>query len=93
MKTISVNKFCVNYNIPLDFIDTLCKYELVEVIERDTSKYIYLDDISRLERLMRMHYDLNVNFEGLDIINNLLEQVDSLQNEISELKKRLEFYE
>ena len=93
MKTISVNKFCVNYNIPLDFIDTLCKYELVEVIERDTSKYIHLDDISRLERLMRMHYDLNVNFEGLDIINNLLEQVDSLQNEISELKKRLEFYE
>jgi len=43
--------------------------------------------------LMRLHYELDVNFEGLDIINNLLNRIDELKQDISRLKNRLEFYE
>ena len=93
MKTISVSKFCINYDIPQQFIDSLSKYDLVEIIEVETTKHIHIDDISRIERLMRIHFDLDVNFEGLDIINNLIDQINTLQNEVSRLKSRLELYE
>ncbi len=93
MKTISVSKFCVNYDIPQQFIDSLSKYDLVKVIEVETTKHIHIDDINRIERLMRIHFDLDVNFEGLDIINNLIDQINTLQNEVSRLKSRLELYE
>jgi len=93
MKTITVSKFCINYDIPQHFIDSLLKYDLVEIIEQDASRYIQVDDINRIEKLMRLHYELDVNFEGLDIINNLLNRINELQQEVSALKNRLEFYE
>ena len=42
---------------------------------------------------MRIHYDLEINFEGLDAIYNLLNQVESLKEEITLLHNKLRFYE
>jgi len=93
MKTIAVSQLCVHYNISPDFIDSLSNFELIEVIEIETVKHIQVDDLSRIERLMRMHYDLNVNFEGLDIINNLLNQIDYLQKDVKLLQNKMNYYE
>lgn len=42
---------------------------------------------------MRLHYDLEINIEGIDAIYNLLEQVNSLRKEITTLNNRLRLYE
>ncbi len=39
-----------------------------------------------------MHYELKVNFEGLDVINNLIDQVNSLHEDIEKLKNKIDFY-
>ncbi|PHS52198.1 MAG: MerR family transcriptional regulator [Lutibacter sp.] len=93
MKTITAKQFCINYNIPLSFIDSLSNYELINLIEIESSKHLQIDDINRIEKMMRLHYDLNVNFEGLDIINHLTSQINSLQEELIGLKNRIDFYE
>ncbi len=93
MKTISIQQFCTHYNISESFVDSLINYELIEFVELETTKHIQIEDIDTIERLMRMHYDLNVNFEGLDIINNLIHQINSLQEELSILKNKIDFYE
>jgi len=93
MKTISVQQFCVHYNVPQSFIDSLSNFELIELIDLDTHKHIALKDIAHVEKLMRMHYELQVNFEGLDVINNMLAKINSLQNELEVLKNKLDFYE
>ena len=93
MKTIPVEQFCVHYNIPQAFINSLNNYELIELIEIDAAQHIQSSDINRIERLMRMHYDLEVNMEGLDVINHLLDQIHSLQNELNVLRNRIDFYE
>jgi signal transduction histidine kinase len=92
MKTISVHKFCLTYDVPQSFIDSLYSFELIELIEIKTAKHILIEDINRIERLMRMHYELNVNFEGLDIINNLVNQIKDLQEDVNILRNRIEFY-
>ena len=93
MKTIPITQICANYNIPKTFIDNLSQYDLIELIEVESVMHISSSEISQLERLMRMHFDLDINFEGLDVINNLLQQIDSLQNELHILRNRIDFYE
>ncbi len=92
-KLISVEQFCVHYNIPHSFIDSLVEYELIHVYPQEKQTYLSLDTIAPIEKMMRMHYDLNVNFEGLDIINNLLQQIEELQQEMKTLKNKLGIYE
>ncbi|HBK71186.1 MAG TPA: hypothetical protein DDZ39_05935 [Flavobacteriaceae bacterium] len=93
MKTISIQQFCTHYNVYESFIDSLITYELIEFVELETTKHIQIEDINTIERLIRMHYDLNVNFEGLDIINNLINQINALREEVSVLKNKIDFYE
>jgi len=74
MKTITVKQFCANYDVPSSFINSLSNFELIELIEIENTKHLQIKDIHRIEKMMRLHYDLNVNFEGLDIINHLTSQ-------------------
>lgn len=89
---ISIQQFCENYNVPKAFINTLHEYELVEIIVKSNEHYLKTTQLQEVEKMMRLHYDLDINFEGIDAVYNLLKQVESLQNEIIELKNRLNFY-
>lgn len=92
IKTISVKQFCVHYNVPVTFIETLSEFELIDIINIENSKHIKEQQIATIEKLMRLHYDLDINFEGLDVINNLISQINKLQNEVTSLQNRLDFY-
>ena len=93
MKTISTHEFCTRYNVPQSFINSLFSFDLIELVEVESNKHIQLNDINRIEKLMRIHFELEVNFEGLDVINNLTNQINALQNEVVDLRNRLAFYE
>ena len=93
MKTISTKQICIHYNIPNTFIESLVEYELIEIVIIDSDMHIPINDILRIERLMRLHFDLKINFEGIDVINNLLDQVDGLQEKIHTLQNKLDLYE
>ena len=92
MNTISVEEFYSHYNVPASFIDALCELDLITIVAVENKKHLHIDQINTIERLMRLHYDLEINFEGLDVINNLINRIDHLQNEIISLNNQLEFY-
>jgi hypothetical protein len=91
-KLISIQQFCEYYNVPKTFINALHEYELVEIIVTNDENYLKTAQLNEVEKMMRLHYDLDINLEGIDAIYNLLKQVESLQNEIVTLKNRLDFY-
>lgn len=90
---ISIQQFCTHYNVPVRFINALQEYELIEITISDNQDYLQTNQLNAIEKMMRMHYDLDINFEGIDAIYNLLMQVESLQKDIRELKNKLSFYE
>lgn len=92
-KLISIQQFCEYYNVPKTFINALHEYELVEIIDTDDENYLKTAQLNEVEKMMRLHYDLDINLEGIDAIYNLLKLVESLQDEIVTLKNRLDFYE
>jgi len=93
MKTISVEQFCTRHDISQSFIDDLFTFELVEVLIIERSKHIKVSDINKIDRLKRIHYDLDVNFEGLDVINNMMDEIIGLNKDIIDLKNRISFFE
>ena len=86
---ISTQCFCEYYDVPIQFITELKEYELIEVIVAENQDYIKIAHIKQVEKMIRLHYDLNINLEGVDVIYNLLNQVDSLIKEIIDLKNKL----
>ncbi|MBJ6367490.1 chaperone modulator CbpM [Snuella sedimenti] len=90
---ISIQQFCTHYNVPKTFINALKDYDLIEIIIIKEEHYIHLTQINEVEKMMRLHYDLDINFAGIDAIYNLLKQVDALKQEINTLHNKLRFYE
>lgn len=95
MKTslIPVQKVCTHYDIEFSFISSLHELGLVEVSVVGEVQYIRQEQINDIERMIRLHYDLDINIEGIDAVYHLLRQVDNLQKELITLKNRLSLYE
>ena len=90
---ISITTFCTHYNVPTTFINDLQDYELIEVVVSEQEEYLKITQINEVEKIMRLHYDLNINLEGLDAVYNLLKRVENLQSEITSLNNKLRLYE
>lgn len=96
MKTqdfIPTRTLCSQYEIEITFVNDLDKMGLIqiELIEEEPS--IHHDQLSRLEKIMRLYHELELNLEGIDVVFHLLDQQQALRNEIIFLKNRLKLYE
>jgi hypothetical protein len=92
-KLISAHEFCVYHNIGHSFILHLKEYGLVETVTLEQIDYIPSEQIEKLERILRIHRELEINLEGIDTINHMLQRIDLLQQEVIQLKNRLRLYE
>lgn len=92
MNTISIEEFYSHYDVPASFIEALCELDLITIVAVEDQKHLQIEQINTIEKFKRLHYDLDINFEGLDVINNLINRIDRLQNEIIALNNQLDFY-
>ena len=90
---ISVQEFCTCHEVELTFIDTLNEQGLINVTVIQAVQYIYPDEMKDLEKMIRMHYDLGINIEGIHAISHLLQRVENLHEELTTIKNRLNLYE
>ncbi len=89
---VVLDEFCLSHQLEISFIRSLEEYGLIEIVSLNQVQYIPDHELSRLERLVRLYQDLNINPEGIDAINNLLTRIEFMQNEIIRLKNKLLFY-
>ena len=90
---ILAEEFCTHYKIQLSFINNLNQFGLIEITSVEEKPYIPQSQLQKLEQIIRLHDDLDINLEGIDAITHLLDRVKSLQAEIAGLKNRLSIYE
>ncbi len=84
---------CNYYNIEISFINSLQEFGLIEIITVEEKEFIHSDQLSELEKFTHMHYELDINLEGIEAISHLLHKVKDLQQEIRLLKSKLELFE
>ena len=90
---ISTEEFCSHYQVEYSFINSLDEYGLIEIKRINETAFIDTDKLTELEKLVRLHYDLEINLEGIEAITFLLNRVKEMQNEIVLLRHRLSLYE
>ena len=90
---ISILEFCNCHQVEISFIHSLTEHGLLQTIVIEEDEYVEQEQIRDLERMLRLHYDLEINLQGIDAINHLLEKVSRLQNEVRQLENRLKRFE
>ncbi len=90
---ISVMQLCKHYNLEISFFNQLEEVGLINVTIIEQTLYLHQDIINDLEKMIRIHQDLNINIEGIDAVFNLLQKMENLQTELNSLQNRLRLYE
>ncbi len=90
---IQIETICYHYKVEISFIKDLENIGLITVETYENTKFIHEDKISDLEKMIRLHNELNVNIEGIDVVFNLLQKEIQLKEELNALKSRLRLYE
>ncbi|WP_339868730.1 chaperone modulator CbpM [uncultured Algoriphagus sp.] len=89
---ILIETLCTHYEIEVSFVDSLYSLGLIEIQTVEKTRFIPEEKVADLEKMIRIHQDLEVNPEGIDVIFNLLQRVDDLKSELAATKNTLKRY-
>ncbi len=92
-KFIEVKAICSQYEVEYSFVHSLSEIGLIELQIIEEHPYLHQDQVGDLEKMIRLHTELHVNLEGIDVVFNLLKQEQHLRDELIALKNRLRRYE
>ena len=90
---IPLTKLCTHYEVEMSFFYNLNEFGLIEITIIEQTQYIHQNKINNLEKMIRIHNELDVNMEGIDIVFNLLKKIEILQTELNSVKNKLDSYE
>lgn len=90
---ISVVHFCDCHGIEFSFIHSLQDYGLLEIKLVEEQEYFEKEVLLDVESMVRLHHELGVNLEGIDVISNLLQRIKFLQQQLTKMKNHLSFYD
>ena len=90
---ILLETFCIEYPVEFSFIQLLIEHGLVQITTVEEQNYIPESELPQIEKIIRLHNDLAINLEGVEVINYLLEKLQQQQDEINALQNKLRFFE
>ncbi|MBO3117300.1 MerR family transcriptional regulator [Winogradskyella sp. DF17] len=90
---VSLPVLCHHYKMEMSFFNDLNDYGLIEIYALEETYYVHKERIVDIEKIIRLHQELNLNLEGIDTVFNLLRRIENLTSEINSLKNRLHRFE
>jgi hypothetical protein len=90
---IAVEVFATHQGLETTFVHALHDRGLVHITVVQEQHFLEPEQLARIEQLARLHYDLDINLEGLEAISHLLDRMDAVDREARSLRERLRLYE
>jgi hypothetical protein len=90
---IAIDEFCSSWNIEISFINSLQENGLIEVVIINETACIDVSQLQQLEKYIRFYYELDINLEGIETIIHLLQRIDTMHDEINDLRNKLRLFE
>lgn len=85
-RKISVDQLCVYYKVETSFVYALNDHGLITLIKSKKGYEIDFERLTDFERFIHLHFELDINMEGMEAISHLLDRVQQLQQEIKQLR-------
>lgn len=90
---IPLQTICTHYQTEISFVNELGEIGLIEIHTIEQTHCIHQDQLRVIEKMIRLHHELDVNAEGIDVVFNLLQKVRELQEELKHTRTRLKMFE
>jgi len=88
-KYIWIRDFCQGHSLEEAFLYELQEFDLIRIVEVERQPAIHRRELHRLERLVRLHHDLEISPQGLQAVQHLLDRLEEVQHELFQLRRRL----
>jgi chaperone modulatory protein CbpM len=86
---IAITTICTYHEVEYTFINSLSEAGLLHLEVIDQTPYIPESDLQKLEKMIRMHHELEINIAGIEAITHLLERIEQMQEELRVLRNRV----
>ncbi|WP_295668441.1 chaperone modulator CbpM [uncultured Mucilaginibacter sp.] len=86
---IAITTICTYHEVEYTFINSLSEAGLLHLELIDQTSYIPESDLQRLEKMIRLHDELEINVAGIEAITHLLERIEQMQEELRVLKNSI----
>jgi len=90
---IAIQTFCQFYNVEYSFVESLQRSGMIETVVVSETQFLQVPQLQKIERMIRLHNDLDINLEGIEAIHTLLQRIEDMEREMNSLKNRLRFFE
>jgi hypothetical protein len=90
---VPAREFCIHHNVEISFIHSLKEHGLIETVLEEENIFLPVSELARLEKIVRLHFELDINLEGIETIAHLLERMEGMQRQIVQLNNLLKAYE
>jgi hypothetical protein len=90
---VLATEFCIHHSIELSFIHSLMEHRLIETVLIEDDLFLPISQLGRLEKIVRFHFELGINLEGVDTIIHLLQRMEEMQENIIRMSNRIKAYE
>jgi len=78
---------CARLGIGDDVLEVCLQWEIIQLPEPDPQgTLLFPDDVfDRLQRGLRLHHDLGINWQGVSVALELLERIEELEQQVHHL--------
>ncbi|WP_437920848.1 chaperone modulator CbpM [Sphingobacterium sp. LRF_L2] len=85
---IKVRDLCASHQIEIQFVRELSNHGMIKIFVEKEIEFVDEEQLRPIEQFVSWYYDLELNIQGIEIAANLLQRIESLQQEIEQLKKQ-----
>lgn len=90
----TLREICQRINLDEEFVVQCVDYGITEVTTGRAAEWRFSPGaIRRLQRAWRLQRDLEINFTGLGVVLDLLDDIEDMRHQIAVLEKRLKHWE
>ncbi|ASU35631.1 chaperone modulator CbpM [Mucilaginibacter xinganensis] len=86
---IATTEICTYHDVEYTFINSLGEAGLLKLKMVKKNTYIPETELQKLEKMIRMHRELDINVAGIEAIVHLLDRVERMQEELRVLRNML----
>ncbi|HEY3698821.1 MAG TPA: chaperone modulator CbpM [Spongiibacteraceae bacterium] len=89
----TLSEICERCGVHAEIIIEMVEYGIVAPVDEQTNNNRWqfsVDSLARLHRAQRLRQDLELNLAGLALSLELLDRIDTLQQEVKSLKHQLQ---
>jgi chaperone modulatory protein CbpM len=81
---------CAQLGIGDDVLEVCLRWEIIQLPEPDPHGVLLfpLDAFDRLQRGLRLHHDLGINWQGVSVALELLERIEELEQQVHHLSNQ-----